>query len=144
MRKTLNCMKTSLLAVPENEAFSRSVVSSFEMQFDPDVEQLADVRLAVSEAVTNCIVHAYKAAPSPGIVTVAAKRYEGGMLKITVSDSGCGIEDVEAAKKPLFTTSPETERSGMGFAIMESSCDRLVVRSSPGKGTKVTLFKIIG
>ncbi|MBO4217210.1 MAG: anti-sigma F factor [Clostridia bacterium] len=137
-------MKTAFLAIPENEAFSRSVISSFAMQLDPDVEQLADVRLAVSEAVTNCIVHAYKASAVPGVVTVAAKCYEGGMLKITVSDSGCGIEDVEAAKKPLFTTSPETERSGMGFAIMESSCDRVAVRSSPGKGTKVTLYKVIG
>ena len=141
--KTLNVMKTSFLAIPENEAFSRSLISSFAMQLDPDVEQLADVRLAVSEAVTNCIVHAYKNSPKPGIVTVAAKRYEGGMLKITVSDSGCGIEDVEAAKKPLFTTSPETERSGMGFAIMESSCDRMAVRSSPGRGTRVTFYKTI-
>ena len=141
--KTLNVMKTSFLAIPENEAFSRSVVSSFSMQLDPDVEQLADIRLAVSEAVTNCIVHAYKTSPKPGIVTVTAKCSEGGMLKITVSDSGCGIEDIEAAKKPLFTTSPETERSGMGFAIMESSCDRMTVRSSPGRGTKVTFYKVI-
>ncbi len=143
MKKILNSLRATFPAIPENEAFSRSIVSSFVMQLDPDMEQLADVRLAVSEAVTNCIVHAYKSSKVTGEIVLTAKCYEGGMLKITVSDSGCGIEDVEAAKKPLFTTSPETERSGMGFAIMQSSCDRMTVRSSPGRGTKVALFKKI-
>ena len=100
---------------------------------------MRELSLHILDIVQNSI-----SAKADTITVEISEDIDADELKITVSDSGCGIEDVEAAKKPLFTTSPETERSGMGFAIMESSCDRLVVRSSPGKGTKVTLFKIIG
>lgn len=112
-----------VLSKSENEALARSIISGFMLPLDPDVEELADIRCAVSEAVTNCIVHA-TAAPQ-GSSTLTAKYYDDRTLKITVSDRGCGIEDVEKARTPLFTTCPDEDRCGMGFSIMESFSDKL-------------------
>lgn len=138
-KKAANEIKCTFLSKSENEALARSIISGFMLPLDPDVEELADIRCAVSEAVTNCIVHAYRG--STGIVTLTAKYYDDRTLKITVSDRGCGIEDVEKARMPLFTTCPDEDRCGMGFSIMESFSDKLSVFSKPGEGTRVTLTR---
>ena len=141
-RQQTNSVVCKFLSRSENEALARSVVSGFLLPLDPDAEELADLRCAVSEAVTNCIVHAYK--DSAGIITLTAKAYSDRTVKITVSDGGCGIADVEQARKPLFTTLPGEDRCGMGFSIMESFSDKLSVASSVGKGTKVTMTRTLG
>ena len=123
-----------------NEAFARSAVACFAAQMDPTLEELGDIRTAVSEAVTNCIVHAYP--NGVGNIYISAAIYESGLFKIKIRDRGCGIEDVEKAKEPLYS-SLGGERAGLGFAVMESFCDKLSVRSTLGKGTCVTLDKYI-
>ena len=137
--KMLNQVKMTFASRSVNESFSRAALAAFLAQADPTVPQLADIKTAVSEAVTNCIVHAYRG--STGIVTLTAKYYDDRTLKITVSDRGCGIEDVEKARTPLFTTCPDEDRCGMGFSIMESFSDKLSVFSKPGEGTRVTLTR---
>ena len=130
------------LAIPSrsvNESFARSAVSAFAAQLDPTVGELTDLRTVVSEAVTNCIVHAYR--DTVGIITITVKIYEDRRLRITVRDKGCGIPDVGQAMQPLFTTDPGGERGGMGFTIMDSFTDSLRVKSSPGRGTTVTMIK---
>ena len=119
-----------------NEGFARAAVSCFAAQMDPTLNELEDIKTAVSEAVTNAIVHAYP--DTLGKVVVKAKILEGNVLEVTVRDWGKGIADVEQARKPLYTTGGE-ERSGMGFTIMESFMDKVTVRSAPGKGTRVTM-----
>ena len=119
-----------------NEAFARAAVACFAAQLDPTLDEIGDVKTAVSEAVTNAIVHAYP--DTLGKVVVKARILEESTLEITVRDWGRGIPDVDKAREPLFTTGGE-ERSGMGFTIMESFMDKVVVRSTPGKGTKVTM-----
>ena len=121
-----------------NEGFARSAAACYAAQLDPTLDEVADIKTAVSEAVTNAIVHAYP--ESIGKVSMRLRLYEGGVLEIQVRDWGVGIPDVEQARTPLFTTGNE-ERSGMGFTIMESFMDTLRVRSSPGKGTTVTMRK---
>ena len=121
-----------------NEAFARTTVGVFAAQLDPTLEELGDVKTAVSEAVTNCVVHAYP--DSIGRIVLRCRILDGDRLEIVVRDQGRGIEDVEKAMEPLFTTGGE-ERSGMGFSIMESFMDSLVVRSSPGKGTTVVMTR---
>ena len=117
-----------------NEAFARSAVACFAAQLDPTLDELGDIKTAVSEAVTNCIVHAY---PNElGNITVRCRVLTGNVLDIVVKDKGCGIENVEEARKPMYTTGGE-ERSGMGFTIMESFMTNLEISSSPGKGTTV-------
>ena len=120
-----------------NESFARVTVSAFVARFDPTVEELNDIKTAVSEAVTNCIVHAYRDTIGKIYITVTADDLN---IKVKIRDYGCGIEDVEKAKQPLFTTGGE-EREGLGFAGMESFCDKMRVRSTVGKGTTVTLMK---
>ena len=121
-----------------NEAFARSAVACFAAQMDPTLEELGDIRTAVSEAVTNCIVHAY---PNElGIIMVRCRILKDNVLDVVVKDKGVGIADIEQAKRPMFTTGGE-ERSGMGFTIMESFMDKLQVKSVPGKGTVVTMRK---
>lgn len=142
MRTLENQVTAKFTAISENESFARSLAVNFAAQASPTVSQLADIKCAVSEAVTNCIVHAYK--DTDGLVTLIMKRYSDGLIAITVKDSGVGIPDVEAAKEPLFTTDTTGERSGMGFAIMESMTDSMRVRSVPGKGTTVTLKVKVG
>ena len=123
-----------------NEGFARSAVAAFAVQLDPTLEELGDLKTAVSEAVTNCIVHAYP--DSLGEIALTAILWEDGVLEIRIRDRGRGIEDVEKAREPLYTTGG-SERSGMGFTIMESFMDSLKVRSQPGKGTVVVMKKKI-
>lgn len=137
--QAINQMKLEFLSVPENEGFARVAVSAFAVQLDPTLDVLADIKTAVSEAVTNAIVHGY--AEGPGTVTVSAVLRSDGILEIAVSDQGCGISDVARAMQPFFTTQPEKERSGMGFSVMQTFMDRVLVESCPGEGTTVRMQK---
>ena len=139
--KALNTVKITFPSRSVNEGFARSALSAFAAQADPTLYELADVKTAVSEAVTNCIVHAY--ANTIGPITLTAALYEDGTLRVAVADKGCGIPDVSKAMEPLFTTGG-AERAGLGFAVMESFMDSVKVRSAPGKGTRVTLSKRLG
>lgn len=142
-RKTaLDSFKISFAAKSRNEAFARMVISAFVTRLDPTVEQLADIKTAVSEAVTNCIVHAYK--DTCGEIRLKGTIYEGGKVTVEISDRGCGIADVKHAMEPLFTTDAAGERSGMGFTVMGAFCDGVRVRSKLGKGTTVVLTKVFG
>ena len=134
--KPINEMKVTFPSRSANEGFARAVVASFLSQLDPAVDELSDLRTAVSEAVTNCIVHAYP--DSIGDITVQMRLFENGRTVVKVRDRGCGIEDVEQAMEPLFTTGGD-DRSGLGFSVMESFTDRLKVSSRKGKGTVVTM-----
>ena len=137
--KMLNSVKLTFASRSVNEGFARAVVAAFLVPLDPTVPQLADLKTAVSEAVTNCIVHAYP--ESIGPVTLTAALYEGGLVRITVSDRGVGIADVEQAMQPMYTTGNPEERAGLGFAVMQSFMDKVKVSSTPGRGTRVTLSK---
>ena len=137
--KISNAMKITLPSLSVNEGVARSVVAAFCAQANPTAVDIADIKCAVSEAITNCIVHGYK--EKIGDIHVTVKIYENNLVKITVKDKGCGIADVNQARQPLFTTDRENERSGMGFTVMESFMDRLSVRSAVGKGTTVTMSK---
>ena len=139
--KALNTVKITFPSRSVNEGFARSALSAFAAQADPTLDELADVKTAVSEAVTNCIVHAY--ANTIGPITLTAALYKDGTLRVAVADKGCGIPDVSKAMEPLFTTGG-AERAGLGFAVMESFMDSVKVRSAPGKGTRVTLSKRLG
>lgn len=130
-------------ALSRNESLSRSAAAAFVLQCDPTVEETAAVKTAVSEAVTNAIVHGYR--DKNGTVEMILRLYEGNLLRIIIKDKGCGISDVSAAMQPEFSTAPpEEERSGLGFTVMESFMDKVRVRSAEGKGTSVTLEKTIG
>ena len=139
--KALNTVKITFPSRSVNEGFARSALSAFAAQADPTLDELADVKTAVSEAVTNCIVHAY--ANTIGPITLTAALYEDGTLRVAVADKGCGIPHVSKAMEPLFTTGG-AERAGLGFAVMESFMGSVKVRSAPGKGTRVTLSKRLG
>ncbi len=136
--KALNEMKLQIESRSVNEAFARAAVAAFAAQLDPNVEEISDIKTAVSEAVTNCIVHAYSG--SVGIIYIRAAIYENRVFKVKIRDKGCGIEDIKQAMEPLFTTLGG-ERAGLGFAVMESFCDKIRVSSTPRKGTSVTLVK---
>lgn len=133
-----NEMKLDILSKSQNEAFARAVIGAFASQLDPTIEEISDVKTAVSEAVTNAIIHGYE--NTLGIVTLKA-RINDSELTVEVIDEGKGIEDVEAARQPLFTSKPELERSGMGFTVMETFMDTVDVFSEPGKGTRVVMTK---
>lgn len=137
----INTMKLDFESRSVNEAFARSAVSAFIAQLDPTVDQLADVKTSVSEAVTNCIVHGYR--DQIGRVYISAALYEDGRVVIKIKDKGCGIENVEQAMEPLFTTGNSDERSGLGFSVMQSLMDKVKVRSRPGGPTVVTLERRI-
>lgn len=134
-----HCMRIEFDSLPENEAFARVVVSAFLVRLNPTLEEITDVKTAVSEAVTNAIVHAYPQGIKGTIVLTA--RIEGRRIEITIADTGVGIADIPRAMEPFYTTQPELERSGMGFAVMRSFMDSLKVTSKPGQGTHVTLSK---
>lgn len=138
--KPMNEMEVSFLSRSSNEAFGRAVVAAFAAQLDPTIDELCDIKTAVSEAVTNCIVHAYK--DTIGKVYISCKIYEDGKILIKIRDKGCGIEDIKQAMEPLFTTAGE-ERAGLGFAVMENFMDKLHVTSKVGHGTSVTMQKTI-
>ena len=136
--KSDNCIKMEFLSKSCNEGFSRVAVAALASQLDPTLEQINEIKTAVSEAVTNAIVHGYR--DSIGVIYITAK-IRGTKLTVTIRDRGCGIPDIDKAREPLFTTGDENERSGMGFTLMESFMDRVRVRSTVGGGTKVTLEK---
>ncbi|MBR4627930.1 MAG: anti-sigma F factor [Ruminococcus sp.] len=136
---TVNSIKFTMPSLSVNESAARAVVSSFIIQCDPTVEELSDIRTAVSEAVTNAVVHAYRG--TVGNIELTVKLLKDREIYIKVRDRGCGIADVEKAMEPLFTTAPEEERSGLGFSVMSSFMDKLKVNSAAGKGTVVTMRK---
>ncbi|MCR4563504.1 MAG: anti-sigma F factor [Clostridiales bacterium] len=140
MKKPINEFKIQFQSKSANEGFARTTVSAFVSQLDPTVEEINDIKTAVSEAVTNCIVHAYP--DTVGKIYITVFLYDNGNVKIKVRDTGKGIEDVKKAREPLYTTGGE-DRSGLGFSVMESFTDKMYVRSLPGKGTTVTLIKSI-
>jgi len=135
-----NEMKVEFISKSSNEGFARVVVAAFVSQLDPTVEELADIKTAVSEAVTNAIIHGYE--NTTGYVKIHCKLIDN-VVEIVIEDNGKGIEDVELARQPLYTSHPELERSGMGFTVMETFMDEVHVESVPGQGTKVTMIKKI-
>ena len=136
--KPMNEMSVSFLSCSANEGFARAAVAAFVSQLDPTIDELSDIKTAVSEAVTNCIVHAYRDAL--GTIYITVKIFEDGKISVRIRDKGCGIENVEQAMEPLFTTGG-SERAGLGFAVMQSFMDKVKVSSTPGRGTRVTLTK---
>lgn len=130
----------NLAAKSANEGFSRACISAFAAQLDPTLEEINDIKTAVSEAVTNCIVHAYK--DKIGKIYISAELLENNSIRIKIRDTGCGIENVEKAMEPLYTT-VGGERAGLGFAVMQSFMDTVRVRSAPGKGTSIVMTKKI-
>ena len=138
-KQCINRLDCVLPAYASNESVARSLVAAFVSLPDPTIEELADVRCAVSEAVTNAIVHGYRG--TGGNVYISVKLYDDRSVRIEVRDKGVGIADIEEARRPLFTTDESGERSGMGFAVMEAFTDRLCVFSKPGRGTRVVLEK---
>ena len=141
--KAENTTKLQFDSLSVNESYARGAAAAFLARYDPTVPQLADIKTAVSEAVTNCIVHAYKNEPDEKKkrIYIEASYDEIGIFTVTIKDKGCGIPDVKKAMEPLYTTDAESERSGMGFSIMETFTDRLRVRSNTGRGTSVTMIK---
>ena len=140
----MNCTNEMHLRFPSksaNESFARSAVAAFVLPLDPTISELADIKTAVSEAVTNAIVHGYRR--ESGIIYIDVKLCEDKNVVIKIRDKGVGIEDVGLAMQPLYTTAEEEERAGLGFAVMQSFCDSVKVSSKPGKGTTVTLQKRI-
>ena len=139
MTKTINEVRCSFPSLSNNEAYARAAAAAFCAQMNPTCEELSDIKCAVSEAVTNAIVHGYR--EEIGQVLLILKITEDRVFHAEVRDKGCGIADVEQAIRPLFTTDPENERSGMGFTIIENFMDSLRVVSAPGKGTRVIMSK---
>jgi stage II sporulation protein AB (anti-sigma F factor) len=136
-----NFMKLEFASRSENEGFARVAVAAFVSQLDPQIDELTDIKTVVSEAVTNAIIHGYDHRQD-GIITITT-RIEDDRVYLTVEDSGAGIEDLEQAKQPLYTSKPELERSGMGFTIMENFMDEVEVVSAVGIGTRITMMKRI-
>ena len=138
-----NKMQISFLSRSSNEAFARIAVSGFLAQLDPTVDELAEIKTVISEAVTNSIVHGYKSLPEGqvGNIYISVRLYENREVTVEISDNGCGIEDVARARQPMFTTGEYGDRCGMGFLVMESFTDFLSVKSRPGKGTRVLMRK---
>ncbi|MBQ8413817.1 MAG: anti-sigma F factor [Clostridia bacterium] len=143
MKKKINELELKLPAISINEAVSRSIVSAFVAELDPTVEELGDLRCAVSEAVTNCIVHAYRGREESalGYIYISVRLYDTREVVIEITDEGCGIEDVELARRPHFSGGEPDERCGMGFLVMESFTDHLSVKSQKGEGTSVLMRK---
>ncbi len=137
--KAINKIQIKLPAISVNEGMARSVVAAFCAQADPSALEIADIKCAVSEAVTNCIVHAYR--ETQGLIYISVSLLEGRAIKIEIRDRGCGIANVKQARLPLYTTDATGERSGMGFTVMESFMDKLQVRSKTGGGTTVIMYK---
>ena len=134
-------MRLSFEGKSVNEAFARTAVAAFVTQLDPTIEELSDIRTAVSEAVTNCIVHGYR--DRIGTVYITANILTDNRITIRIRDKGCGIADIEKAMEPMFTTAPNEERAGLGFAVMQSLMDKVRVTSKEGRGTTVVLTRRI-
>lgn len=141
MRNTANYMKMTIPAYSRNESLARMCAAAFLSQLDPTVEEMSDIKAAVSEAVTNCIVHGYR--DTIGDIDIRMKIVGEDTFYIKISDKGYGIADIDRAMQPMFTTAPDGERAGLGFAVMESFTDKLKVKSSPGRGTSVTMLRRI-
>lgn len=139
-----NYMKIEIPALGRNESFARNVVAGFAVECAPTVGEISDIKTAVSEAVTNAVVHAYDEENDSNLIEIAADIDDDNTLTVSVRDFGRGIEDVAEAREPFFTTKPDAERSGMGFTIIETFMDDLEVESAPGKGTTVIMRKRIG
>ena len=139
-RRSQNGFKLEIPALSENEAFARQVICAFAARLDPTIEELSDLRVVVSEAVTNCVVHAYKGVDA-GNIQITVRISNKGILKVRIKDTGCGIADIERCMQPLYTTDPEGERGGMGLPIMQSLSQKFSVKSALGKGTTV-LFEM--
>ena len=139
--KIVNSMKLTLPSYSVNEGVARGAVASFCAQLDPSAAELGDIKCALSEAVTNSIVHAYK--DGIGDIYITVDLLENSVIKIKIKDKGCGISDIKCARTPLYTTDRAGERSGMGFTVMESFTDALRVSSKPGRGTCITMYKRI-
>ena len=142
-----NYMKLEIAAISENEGFARSAVAAFALALNPTLSELSDIKTAVSEAVTNCVVHAYAGGDTQKRIYIeckATKLAERGELHIKITDCGCGIEDVERALTPFYTTLENEERSGMGFTIMQTFMSQFSVKSEKGEGTQVLMTKKIG
>ena len=135
-----NEMRLDFLSLSENESFARSCAAAFCTQLNPTIEELSDVRTAISEAVTNAIIHGYE---NRSCMVHLRCTLEGDLFTATVRDDGVGIRDIEQARQPFFTTRPELERSGMGFTVMEAFMEEVVIESVPGQGTSVTMKKRI-
>lgn len=140
-RKIKNWMQLEFQAISENEQLARIAVASFITPLNPTLEEMADIKTAVSEAVTNAIIHGYE--EEEGVVCLRC-RLDGDLLEVEIEDRGKGIENIDKAMEPMFTTKPERERSGMGFSFMEAFMDELEVTSIPGAGTTVMMKKKIG
>ena len=140
-REVINKMQVKLPALSVNEAMARAAVAAFVSQLDPGVTEIADIKCAVSEAVTNAIVHGYRDAAETGSIAITVTILAGRAVRIEIKDKGCGIPDVGQARRPLYTTDAAGERSGMGFTVMESFTDALKVTSKVGQGTTVTMWK---
>lgn len=137
-----NYLKLEMPCHSGNEALARNIAAVFVTRMDPTVEELTEIKTAVSEAVSNSVIHAYGEG-GEGIINMSLESFDSGKIVITIEDRGKGIEDVKKAMEPLYTTGDAGERSGMGFTVMESFMDKVAVDSSPGKGTKVTLVKLL-
>ncbi|MDL2234426.1 anti-sigma F factor [Ruminococcaceae bacterium OttesenSCG-928-L11] len=136
-QKIVNEMQLTFKSRSANEGFARTAVAAFVAGLDPTVDELADIKTAVSEAVTNCIVHGYR--DTIANIYITARIYDDNRIVVKIRDRGCGIDDIEKAMEPMYTTCPGGERAGLGFAVMQSMCEKVRVTSKPGKGTIVTL-----
>jgi len=134
-------MRMEFMSLSQNEGLARSCAAAFAAQLNPTIEELSDIRTAVSEAVTNAIIHGYE---QQGGTIIMECILEGNCFQTVITDAGVGIADIEKARQPFFTTRPELERSGMGFTVMEAFMDQVCVESVPGQGTKITMEKRIG
>ena len=141
MRAVINKMSLKFESHSVNEAFARQAVGAFVAQLDPTMEELGDIKTVVSEAVTNAIVHGY--ADKCGFITVTVRLFEGRALELKVKDAGCGIENVEQARQPMFTTGDDTDKMRVNVSMMETFTDKMRVRSTPGKGTLVAMVKVL-
>ncbi len=140
--ENISTIKVEMWNQSENEALSRAIASAFAARMDPTIEEVTEIKTAVSEAVSNAIIHGYEQGKE-GLIFLELSLSDNGRLIIAVEDFGIGIRDIEKAREPLFTTGNENERSGMGFTVMESFMDRVLVESKPGKGTRVTMIKVL-
>lgn len=145
MKNIVNTFKITIPAVSKNESFCRSISTAFLSQADPTVEEIADVKTVISEAVTNCIVHAYKKEKNEKkkLIYIQGIHFSDNSFRFRIRDNGCGIEDVNQAMKPLYTTDSDNERTGMGLPIMQTFSDTFKIKSIPGKGTLITFTKKI-
>lgn len=140
--KYINKIKIEMQSLSINESLARTVAAAFASQLDPTVEELTDIKTAVSEAISNAIIHGYQSSDN-GIINFEITAMESGKITMVIQDDGIGIDDINKAREPLFTTGNTAERSGMGFTVMESFMDKVQVDSKPGEGTRVTLIKVL-